>query len=266
MKNYLIVICILTVLFSTSCKKVNSNKSLDNKVAEKWTSLFNGKDLNNWIVKIKGYPLNENINNTFRVENGVIKVSYDGYENFNETYGHLFYKTSFSNYRLRLQYRFTGNQIKGGAGWAERNSGVMIHSQSPESMELNQSFPLSIEVQMLGGIDKDIERPTGNLCTPGTHVVFNNELLTQHCINSNSKTFYGEQWVDLEIIVDGNSITHKINKETVLSYSKPQIGGDLDGLAEEWKVKEGEFLMEGYISLQSESHPVEFRNIEILEL
>ncbi|MEJ7588498.1 MAG: hypothetical protein WKI04_13135 [Ferruginibacter sp.] len=42
----------------------------------KWEQLFNGKNLDGWMVKIRGYELNDNFGNTFRVENGVMKVSY----------------------------------------------------------------------------------------------------------------------------------------------------------------------------------------------
>ena len=236
-------------------------------MTNEWISLFNGKDLNDWKVKIKGYPLNENIHNTFRVEDGVIKVSYEGYDNFNKAYGHLFYKTPFSSYKLKMQYRFTGNQINGGAVWAERNSGVMLHCQSPESMTLDQDFPISIETQMLGGLKEGENRPTASVCTPGTNVVMNGELITNHCISSNSETYYGDQWVNLEVTVLRDSIiTHKINGNEVLSYMSPQIGGNLDEYSSEWQAKSGELLKSGYISLQSESHPVEFRNIELLEL
>lgn len=266
MKNLIILFLIFLVI--TSCKNTdNTMEVLTEHSKNEWVSLFNGKDLNDWKVKIKGYPLNENIHNTFRVEDGVIKVSYEGYDNFNEAYGHLFYKNPFSSYKLKIQYRFTGNQIVGGAGWAERNSGVMLHCQSPESMTLNQNFPISIETQMLGGIDESENRPTASVCTPGTNIVINGELITNHCISSSSKTYYGDQWVSLEVMVIRDSIiTHKINDNTVLSYTSPQIGGDLDEYSSEWQAKSGQLLKSGYISLQSESHPVEFRNIQLLEL
>ena len=254
---FFLVICVLSIY---SCQKKEKNLT---KVEKEWVQLFNEKDLNDWIVKIKGYPLNQNVNNTFRVEKGVLKVSYDEYEKFDASYGHIFYKNPFSSYKLKLQYRFVGEQINGGEGWAKRNSGVMVHSQSPESMEIDQDFPISIEVQLLGGIDSNKERPTGNLCTPGTHVEMNNKLITDHCINSSSKTFYGDQWVNLEVLVVKDSIiSHTINGTLVLSYSKPQIGGEYNTLMS----KAGKLLKKGYISLQSESHPVEFRNIELLEL
>ena len=246
-----------------SCNVYQNKQS---NVAEKWVQLFNGKDLKDLTVKIKGHPLNVNYKNTFRVVNGVLQVNYDEYDTFDESYGHIFFNKKFSNYKFRLQYRFTGEQLKDGAGWAKRNSGIMLHCQSPESMGLHQDFPVSIEVQLLGGLGTG-ERSTGNLCTPGTHVIMNNDKITTHCINSASKTFHGDQWVQVEILVMNDSvISHKINNKTVMTYSKPQIGGGQVNLGMDiWKKKEGEPLKKGYISLQSESHPIEFKNIEILE-
>ncbi len=267
MKSTSLLLFSLILLLLYSCKKEAKNKQAikDNK---EWVSLFNGKNLDDWIIKINGYPLNENIHNTFSVDNGVMKVSYKHYDTFNNNFGHIFYKKPFSSYKLRIDYRFYGSQISGGPGWAERNSGVMIHSQSPESMGLNQEFPLSIEVQMLGGIQEGTLRPTGNLCTPGTNVVINDELITNHCINSSSDTYYGNDWVTMEVMVIKDSIiTHSINGTEVMRYYQPQIGGDdMDDYGDTWKNKIGQSLKDGYISLQSESHPVEFRNIEILEL
>jgi 3-keto-disaccharide hydrolase len=265
MKPYLFVFIWVVFLISLSgCeKKTNESRKDISQSKNIWVPLFNGKNLNNWNVKLKGYPLNEDPYNTFRVKNGVLQISYDNYESFNATYGHLFYKDPYSSYKLRLQYRFIGEQVKGGEDWAKKNSGVMIHSQSPESMAVNQDFPVSIEVQLLGGLKEGENRPTANLCTPGTHVIMDGKLIETHCINSSSKTFYDEQWIDLEIIVFKDSIIkHKINGELVLTYSKPQIGGEYNTLVS----KEGEILKSGYISLQSESHPIEFRKIELLKL
>jgi len=230
-----------------------------------WISLFNGKNLDGWKVKITDYALNDNFGNTFRVEDGVLKVCYDQYDNFSGKFGHIFYKEKFSHYRLRLEYRFLGEQVPGGAGWALRNNGIMIHCQSPESMAKNQNFPVSIEVQLLGGNGKD-KRSTGNLCTPGTHVVIKDQLVTQHCISSRSKTYHGDQWVKAEVEVHGNGlIKHIINGEVVLEYERPQLD---EKDADARKLIKGDNMMvsEGYISLQAESHPTEFRKIEILPL
>ncbi|RAJ22131.1 uncharacterized protein DUF1080 [Gelidibacter algens] len=192
-----LLIALVTFLI-VSCRSEpeteNPDATIEEKVSEHWISLFNGKNLDGWTPKIRGYNLGDNLHNTFRVEDGAIKVVYDGYDGkFNDAFGHLFYKTPFSNYRLRLQYRFTGDQIEDGSGWATKNSGVMIHCQDPKEMAKDQSFPLSIEVQMLGGITQGESRPTANLCTPGTNVVIDGKLITEHCTNSTSKTYYDEQ-------------------------------------------------------------------------
>lgn len=227
-----------------------------------WISLFNGKDLEGWTPKIRGYASGENYANTFRVEDGVLKVGYDQYGQFEEKFGHLFYKDSFSHYIIRAEYRFVGEQCPGGPGWAIRNSGLMLHGQTPESMAKDQRFPVSIEVQLLGGSGSG-NRPTANLCTPGTHVVMDGELIKRHCTSSTSKTFHGDQWVTVEVEVQGSErITHKINGETVLTYTQPQ----LDDSDEDAKkiIKDGNLLLEkGTISLQSESHPVEYRKVEL---
>jgi len=265
-KNFLLLT--IVGIFLISCKSDKKNLVKENKnTKENWIQLFNGKDLNDWIVKINGYPVGENIHNTFRVKDSVLKVSYEGYEDFGQSYGHIFYKNPFSSYRLKLQYRFVGEQAPGGQPWAKKNSGVMLHSQSPKSMGVDQGFPISLEAQFLGGVESGVERPTGNLCTPGTHVEMNGNLITDHCINSTSETYYGEEWIDVDILVLKDSIiTHSINGKEVIKYYNAVYGGEYTPDIETWKAKEKTPLKEGYISLQSESHPIEFRNIELLNL
>jgi len=231
----------------------------------RWIPLFNGRDLSGWTPKIRGYPLGENWGNTFRVEDGVLKVSYDQYDRFDNRFGHLFYEKSVSHYRLRVEYRFVGEQCPGGPQWAVRNSGIMIHGQDPKTMRLDQEFPVSIEVQLLGGLGRG-ERPTANLCTPGTHVVINGELITRHCTNSRSATFHGDQWVTVEVEVRGSQvIRHFVNGQLVLEYNDPQLD-DRDPDAKRLLQSQGKLLTGGTISLQSESHPVEFRKVELLPL
>jgi len=256
--------CLLLIIACLSACKNQDNKIV--KVEENWIQLFNGKDIDDWIVKIRGHAVGDNYKNTFRAKNGVLEVNYDEYDTFDNSFGHIYFKKPFSNYKFRLEYRFTGAQLKDGAAWAHRNSGVMLHCQNPESIGLNQKFPVSIEVQLLGGLG-DEDRPTANVCTPGTHIYLQDDLEKSHCITSISKTYHGDQWVKLEVLVRSDSIiSHKINGETVLTYYKPQLGGDVDFDNEKWKLKDGLPVKSGYISLQSESSPVEFRNIELLEL
>lgn len=233
---------------------------------KRWINLFNGKDLKDWTVKIAKHEVGENYGNTFRVENGIMKVSYDGYQDFDNQYGHIFYKKPYSYYLLKVEYRFVGQQAKGGEGWALRNSGAMLHCQDPATMLKDQDFPISIEGQLLGGDGKS-ERHTGNVCTPGTTIEINNKLFTPHCLDSKSKTYAGDQWVTAEFLVLGDSIIkHIINKETVLEYTKPKIGGGSVSNFNPKIKQDGKALTKGYISLQSESHPIEFRKVALFNL
>jgi hypothetical protein len=231
-----------------------------------WTPLFNGRDLSGWTPKIRGFEAGDNFADTFRVEDGVLCVVYDGYDTFEDRFGHLFYERELERYRLRVEYRFVGEQVPGGPGWAFRNSGVMIHGQSPDSMTRDQEFPVSIEVQLLGGNEQD-ERANANLCTPGTHVVMDGELVKRHCTDSSSATYHGDGWVTVEIEVHGGElIRHWIDGAPVLEYSAPQLDpNDADARR---LIDSGApvLLTHGTISLQSESHPVEFRRVELLAL
>ena len=257
MKNLLVVF----ILTSTICSaQITAPK-------KEWKQLFNGKNLKGWNIKIRNYDLNDNFGNTFSVKNKKIVVNYDAYDKFNQRYGHLFYKESFSYYRIATEYRFIGKQANEGEDWAWRNSGIMVHGQPAESMLKNQDFPISIEVQLLGGKSDGKPRTTCNLCTPGTNVVYENKFDTRHCINSKSKTYDGDQWVRAEVEVLGDSlIRHYINGELVMTYEKPTIGGGVVSGYDPLFKPDGKALTEGTISLQSESHPIEFRKVELLNL
>lgn len=232
---------------------------------DKWISLFNGKDLSGWTIKIAGQDLGVNYKNTFSVEDGVIKVSYAEYKTFNNDFGHLFYEKPFSNYHFRLEYRFTGEQTPGAPEWAYRNSGIMFHSQSPQSMRKDQSFPVCVEFQTLGGNGKD-KRSTGNMCSPGSHITLNGELNTNHCITSSSDTYHGDQWVKAELLVKDGIIKHIINGKTVFEYSNPVLDeGDADAKALH-AAGAPLAMTSGYIALQAEGHNVEYRNVEIMPL
>ncbi|NNM31644.1 MAG: DUF1080 domain-containing protein [Gemmatimonadetes bacterium] len=232
-----------------------------------WTLLFNGRDLTGWTPKIRGHPAGEDPQGTFRVENGVLSVGYDAYDGpFDDRFGHLFHQTPRSDYRLRVEYRFVGEQMTGGPGWALRNSGVMFHSQSPQSMGDSQDFPISLEAQFLGGTGEG-RRPTANLCTPGTHVTIQGTLETRHCIEADGPTIHGDAWVVVELEVLSDSIIrHYVDGELVLEYTNPVVGGgEVHGFDPAAKT-DGAPLRSGYIAIQSESHPIEFRRIELLPL
>lgn len=263
--KYSAIFAILLVAFS-SCQKNTIEQESSEPVAVDWIQLFNGEDMNDWTIKIRKHDLGDNYANTFRVEDGLMKVRYDGYEAFDQQYGHIFYNEPFSYYLLQVEYRFTGEQAPEGEGWAWRNSGAMLHSQDPSTMLKDQNFPISVEAQFLGGNGTD-KRSTCNLCTPGTNVVLADTLFTPHCINSSSETYHGDQWVQANFIVLGDeAIHHLVGTDTVFSYNQPQIGGgSVDPFDEKVKI-DGKLLDSGYISLQSESHPVDFRKVAVVDL
>jgi hypothetical protein len=231
-----------------------------------WQPLFNGKDLSGWTVKIAKHPVGENYANTFRVEDGILKVSYDQYGKFDSQFGHLYTNQPYSHYVLRLQYKIAGAAIADSPPWAKLNSGIMVHSQSPLSMRLEQSFPVSMEFQFLA-VGATAGRQTGNVCTPGTNLEMKGRLLEDHIIDSSSKLFPLDEWVTAEIEVRGNEeIVHRVNGVEVLRYQHPQLDPrdpDAQALLAAGAPLQLSF---GHIALQAESQPLWFRDIRIKPL
>jgi hypothetical protein len=233
---------------------------------DEWIPLFNGEDLTGWTPKITGSELGADPWNTFRVEDGLLTVNYENYDEFDNRFGHLFYEEPFSHYELRVEYRFLDPQTPGAPDWAFKNSGIMFHAQSPQSMLKDQSFPISLEAQLLGGNGTD-ERPTANLCTPGTHVNMDGALVEQHCITAAAPTIHTDEWVTLDLLVLGDSlIAHVMHGDTVLTYSRPVIGGADSTELVSAGLQDGQPLTGGYIALQSESHPIQFRQVLLRRL
>ena len=235
-----------------------------------WVQLFNGRSLDDWLIKFRGSDLGTNLHDTFRVEDGLLKVRYDKWPAFNGEFGHIFYREPFSYYLLAAEYRFVGEQVRpapSGLGWAIRNNGLMLHAPHPKTMLKDQDFPISIEVQLLGGLSDGKPRTTANLCTPGTHVEMNGKLHTAHCTNSTSKTYDGDQWVRVEVLVHGGDvIRHIVDGATVLEYQRPQIGGGAASPTDPAVKIDGTPLTGGYIALQAETAPIDFRKVELLNL
>lgn len=278
MKKYIYFLCAFVFLSSLTffgCKD-KSEVEVKND-SEEWVSIFNGKDLEGWNIKIAGEDVGVNYNNTFRVDSGMLRVVYDDYTSWDNKFGHIFYKTPYSYYKLKFDHKFNGSQLPDAQEWADRNSGIMVHSQSPESMSLEQQFPISLEMQLLVARDTTL-RPTGNICTPGTLVHMGDTLRRDHCINSSSVTFQEGEWIHGEIEVYGDSLVrHIINGVTVLEFTNPLVGGGFvdpnaswaegfitDSLT--WIEKQDTKLGSGYIALQAESQALDFKNIEFLNL
>ncbi len=232
-----------------------------------WISLFNGKDMDDWMVKINHHEVGENFGNTFRVEDGILQVRYDEYGAFNDQFGHLYYKQPYSHFHLVVEYRFVEGWQQDAPEYTIKNSGIMFHSQDPRSMNVDQDWPISVEFQLLAGLGDGKERPTGNMCSPGTDVVYEGKVDPRHCINSSSQTYEVDQWVRAELIVLGDSlVTHLINGDTVLQYTKPQIGGGVVNNYDPALKRDGQLLKEGFIALQSEGQSIDFKKVELLDL
>jgi hypothetical protein len=262
---------IITILVSMAFGIIFSNNILsqtntnDNNVPGsdkgKWFSIFNGKNLDGWTPKVTGYKAGENPFDLFRVENGMLRVDYSRYNRFDGRFGHLFYKEKLSSYILHIEYRFTDLFLKDSPAYCYRNSGVMIHSQSAESMDVKQNWPVSLEAQLLGSTDS-VKQKTANICTPGTTVFVKGVFTNEHCISSTSKYYFDNEWVSLDIIVHGGKdISFVIDGDTVLSFSHPQIGGML--LPENYPIPEGTLLENGFVALQAEGQNIDFRKVEL---
>lgn len=262
--NLPLALCLLLILFTTLCYTCSSPQELNDPNKEEWIAIFNGANFQDWTPKFAGYESGLNYKDRFLLKDSLLSVRYAAKDTFKANFGHLFYKEKFSYYRLKATYRFVGAQMPEGPGWAFRNNGLMLHCQSPQSMALTQDFPVSLEMQLLGGNGID-ERPTGNLCTPGSNVMMADTLFTTHCINSSSPTFHGDQWVHVEALVLGDSIIQHIVEGTlVLEYSKPTAGGG--AVSDESYLAAGTPIKEGFISIQSETHPIDFQSMTLLNL
>lgn len=267
-KKILIAGLVVTCFFSCTSKKSETEEVSQSQSTSEWINMFDGNSLEGWTPKIYHHETGDNYRNTFRVVDGAIEVNYDDYdEGFNDRYGHLFYKKPFSAFHMTWEYRFTDQWLEDAASYTYRNSGVMFHSQAPETILKEQDWPISVEWQMLAEEEEGAPRPTGNMCSPGTDVFFEGEKDPRHCINSTSPTFKWDEWVKADLIVYGDSLViHLVNGDTVLQYTKPQIGGGVaNNFDPEIKV-DGKALTEGYIGLQSEGQGVIFKNLKIREL
>jgi len=262
-----IVALVLLGSFLISCNSGKKAVVINESSESEWIDMFNGKDLDNWTPKIYHHETGENYKNTFKVKGGTIEVNYDDYSGFGDRYGHLFYKKPFSSFHMTWDYRFTEQWLEDAASYTYRNSGVMFHSQAPETILKEQDWPISVEWQMLAEEKEGVLRPTGNMCSPGTDVFFEGKKDPRHCVNSTSPTFKWDEWVKADLIVYGDSLViHMVNDEEVLRYTLPQVGGGVaKGFDPKYK-QDGKALTEGYIGLQSEGQGVIFKNLKIKKL
>ncbi|MFX0555650.1 3-keto-disaccharide hydrolase [Maribacter sp. CXY002] len=258
---------LLATLLITACKNLKTKvvENQEEQTTNNWIPIFNGKDLDGWTMKINGYPVGENFGNTFRVKDSILSIRYDAYgPEFGERFGALFYDRELTNYRLKVTYRFVGDTAPGAPEWGYRDSGVQIHTQPPNTVQLNQSFPICLEYNLHGGNGTE-DRPLGAICGIGMKVEVDGERSDLFCNPAKvGKTFHGDQWVTIEIDVKDGKMKHFVNGEEIMSYANP-IYDTKNEFAQAF-IQEGDSTVKsGYISLQSNSHPIDFKKIELLK-
>lgn len=230
----------------------------------RWIAVFNGRNLDDWIVKIAGHDLNDNYGNTFRVEDGLLKVSYDQYASFGGRFGSIFFNKKLSHYWLRAEYRFVGKQAGGAPSWAYENSGIQLHSQPPETMLKNQEFPVSVEFDMVGGRMFGTH-PTGDVCKNGTLVKIGGAVLEDKCSKLSAIAIPGKEWVTILAEVQGGARVRQIvDGALVVEYTDLMLDEKNADARRLLGSGADRALTAGYISIQANSHPIEFRRIEIL--
>lgn len=234
--------------------------------AGNWISLFNGHDLEGWTVKIAGLEAGDNYRNTFRVEDGILKVSYRQYDKFADRFGSLFYNKPFSHYWVRAEYRFVGPAAPGAPGWTYKNSGVQLHSQTPGSMRKDQQFPVSVEFDLVGGWFAG-NRPTGDVCHYGTRILIGGLPAKGLCSKLSDITLRGDQWVTVLAEVDGGKhVKQIVNGAQVVEYTDLTLDDSNADAQRLLAQGAGKALTSGLISIQSNGFPIEFKRIEVLPL
>lgn len=182
-------------------------------------SLFNGKDFSGWTYYLRDENLK--MEDVWSVKDGVLRCE-------GKPAGYLRTEKKYTNYVLKLQWRWPKDSKPG-------NSGVLCRISGPDKV-----WPRCFEPQLqhrqagrlffIGGF-RGGKRP------PGSETKISNEC--------NEKP-QGE-WNQYEIIVSGGDLTLKVNGV---------IRNMVTGVEE----------TAGTIGLQSEGAPIEFRNIRLIPL
>lgn len=262
MNRYIVLILLILPSCSESNKEAHQETKED---TPNWESIFNGKNLDGWIPKVVGQPLGENYGKTFTVQDGILSFRYDAYgANFDNRFGGLYFNRKLKNYRLKVEYRFVGETAPGAPEWGYRDSGIQYHSQSPQSLKIDQPFPICLEYNFHGGNGTD-ERPVGALCANGTFIEINGKKNESYCTAPTlKKTFHGDQWVTMELDIKDGKISHFVNGEEILTFNNPSLNPENE-IAKSLIQNGATTLTEGYISFQSNSHPIDFRKISLME-
>ncbi len=271
-----------------------------------WIQMLRKGDtkLSDWTPKIQGHAAGENPYNSFsygETSDGQPRlIVTDTVSNTSSYgYGHLFYKTAYSDYIVRAKYHFpTKESFAGGAGsWTIQNNGLMLHCQSAASMDKGQDYPKSIENQLIGywsyGDGSPPNTTTSNLCLVNTSVNYHGQWYSDgtghHCTqskfhslaydssttpakgaNSTNATWPGKDiWeYAMDRVIDSTSMTFYMRSrpdtawDSVLGVTQIRLGLTNTSSGPGSTTALGS----GYISIQMEGTSTEFASIEVLNL
>ena len=162
--------------------------------------LFNGKDLNNWVFKLKDPSVDPS--KVFTIKDGILHIS-------GNPFGYMRTKETYSDYKLHVEWRWPVEAT---------NSGVFVHAQQPDTIWLK-----CVECQLKAGNAGDF------VCMNGADMTERTDK-TKPFVNkmaSSSEKVTGE-WNTMEVICNGNTIEVWVNevrqnKGTNVNLSKGSI-------------------------------------------
>jgi len=205
-----LLIIILLAIHNLTIAQRKTGKEKEEKTEK--TVLFNGKDLSNWVFKLKDPSIDPAT--VFTVNKGVIKIS-------GNPFGYMRTKEIYSDYKLHVEWRWPAEPT---------NSGVFVNAQGPDSIWIK-----CIECQLKAGNAGDF------VCMNGADM---NERQDKSKMGVNKFVDSSEkpagEWNTMKVICKGNIIEVYINgvlqnRGTNVSVNKGYICLQSEGKEIEFK-------------------------------
>jgi hypothetical protein len=179
----LMIILLISISSISLAQSVANNPKVSEKSSDEIVQLFNGKDLNNWVFKLKDPSVDPAT--VFTIVNGVIHIE-------GNPDGYMRTKESYSDYRLHVEWRWPSEAT---------NSGVFVHAQPPDSIWLR-----CVECQLKAGDAGDF------ICMNGSDMNEKKDK-TKAFIKkfaASSERPAGE-WNTMEVVCKSNTIEVNVN-------------------------------------------------------
>jgi hypothetical protein len=184
LKWAVLLIIILLAIPNVAESQGKDKKSKSNKKGKSdRIMLFNGKDLKNWVFKLKDPSVDPA--KVFTVNDSVIRIS-------GSPFGYMRTKNSYSDYQLHVEWRWPGEAS---------NSGVFVQVQEPDTI-----WPKCIECQLKAGDAGDFICMNGADMNERTN---KSKMVVSKLVNSSEKPL--GKWNKLKVICKGNIIEVYVN-------------------------------------------------------